>query len=66
MKTKFSVFNKLKVLKALVENQIQKKFKTIRYDACEKYNSKNFNTFYKVNNIVKQTTIQYTYKQNGE
>ncbi len=60
MKTKFGVFDKVKVLKALVENQIGKKFKTIRYDGGEKYNSKNFNMFYKDNNIVKQTTIPYT------
>jgi hypothetical protein len=41
MKTKFCLFDKLKVLKALVENQIGKKFKTIRYDGGEEYNFKN-------------------------
>jgi hypothetical protein len=40
MKTKFGVFDKLKVFKALVENQIGKKFKTIKYDGGEEYNSK--------------------------
>ncbi len=60
MKTKFGVFDKVKVLKALVENKIGKKFKTIRYDGGDEYNSKNFYTFYKENNIVKQTTIPYT------
>ncbi len=64
-KTKFGVFDKLKVFKALVENQIGKKFKTIRYDGGEEYNLKNFNMFYKENNIVKQITIPYTQEQNG-
>jgi hypothetical protein len=52
MKTKFGVFDKLKVFKALVKNQIGKKFKTIKYDGGEKYNLKNFNTFYKENKLV--------------
>ncbi len=31
----FGVFDKLKVFKALVKNQIGKKFKTIKYDGGE-------------------------------
>ncbi len=57
------MFDKLKVFKVLVENQIGKKFKTIRYDGGEEYNFKNFKTLYKENNIVKQITIPYAQEQ---
>jgi len=40
MKTKFSVFDKLKVFKALVENQIKNKIKAMRCDGGGEYNSK--------------------------
>jgi hypothetical protein len=52
-KTKFGVFDKLKVFKALVENRTRKKIKTIKCDGGDKYNFNNFNTFYKENGIVK-------------
>jgi hypothetical protein len=45
MKTKFGVFDELKVFKALVENQTKKKIKTIKYDGSDKYNFNHFNTF---------------------
>jgi len=38
MKTKFDVFDKLKVFKALVENQIEKKIKAIKCDGGREYN----------------------------
>ncbi len=53
MKTKFGVFDKLKVFKALVENQTRNNIKTIKCDGSDKYNFSNFNTFYKENGIVK-------------
>jgi hypothetical protein len=53
MKTKFGVFEKLKVFKALVENQIRNNIKTIKCDGGDKYNFNHFNTFYKENGIVK-------------
>jgi hypothetical protein len=62
MKTKFGVFDKLKVFKALVENQIGKKIKAIKCDGGGEYNLKNFNTSCKENDIVKQTTTPYTPK----
>jgi hypothetical protein len=62
MKTKFGVFDKLKVL---VKNQIGKKFKTIKYDGGEEYNSKSFKMLYEENNIVKQKTIPYAQEQIG-
>jgi hypothetical protein len=62
MKTKFGLFDKLKVFKALVEDQIGKKIKTIRCDGGGEYNFKNFNTSCKENDIAKQTTITYTPK----
>ncbi len=53
MKIKFVVFDKLKVFKALVENQIRKNIKTIKCDGNDKYNFRNFNILYKENGIVK-------------
>ncbi len=53
MKTKFGVFDKLKVFKALVKNQTKTNIKVIICDGGAKYNSKNFNTLCKDNNIVK-------------
>jgi hypothetical protein len=65
MKTKFGVFDKLKVFKASVKNQTKKKIKVIICDGGAKYNSKNFNTLCKDNNIVKQITTPYMLEQNG-
>jgi len=62
MKTKFGVFDKLKIFKALVENQIGKKIKVIKCDGGGEYNFKNFNTSCKENGIAKQTTTPYTPK----
>jgi hypothetical protein len=56
MKTKFGGFDKLKVFKTLVENQIGKKIKLILCDGGGEYNLKNFNAFCKENGIVKWTT----------
>ncbi len=53
MKTKFGVLDKLKVFKALVKNQTKKNIQVIICDGGVKYNSKNFNTLCKDNNIVK-------------
>jgi hypothetical protein len=53
MKTKFSVLDKLKVFKALVENQTRNKIKTIRCDGGGEYKSKFFNAFCKMNDIMK-------------
>jgi hypothetical protein len=47
MKTKFGVFDKLKIFNALVENHIRNKIKVIICDGGGEYNSKNFNTFCK-------------------
>ncbi len=41
------MLDKFKVFKVLAKNQIGKKIKTIKYDEGEKYNLKNFNTFWK-------------------
>jgi hypothetical protein len=65
VKTKFGVFNNLKVFKALVENQIYKCIKVIKCDENWEYNFKNFNAFYKENGIVKQTIAPYMPEQNG-
>jgi hypothetical protein len=62
MKIKFGVFDKLKVFKVLVENQIRENIKVIKCDGGWECNFKNFNTFYKENAIVKQTTIPYISK----
>ncbi len=47
MKTKFGVFDKLKVFNSLVEYQTRKNMKVIRCDGGGEYNFKNFNTFCK-------------------
>ncbi len=47
MKTKFGVFDKLKVFNALVKNHTKKKIKVIICDGGGEYNFKNFNTFCK-------------------
>jgi hypothetical protein len=49
----------------LIENQIRKKIKPIKCDGGGKYNSKNFNTLCKENDIVKEITIPYMLEQNG-
>jgi hypothetical protein len=61
MKTKFSVFDKLKVFKDLVKNQTRNKIKAIRYDGVGEYNSKSFIAFCKKNDIMKYTTTPYTH-----
>jgi hypothetical protein len=53
MKTKFGVFDKLKVFKALIENQIGKKIKAIKCDGGGEYNFKNFNRSCKEDGIAK-------------
>jgi hypothetical protein len=53
MTIKFSVFDKLKAFKSLVENQTRNNIKAIKYDGGGEYNSKNFNAFCKENGIVK-------------
>jgi hypothetical protein len=59
------MLDKLKVFKALIENQIRKKIKPIKCDGGGEYNSKNFNTLCKENDIVKEITIPYMLEQNG-
>jgi len=65
MKIKLGVFDKLKVFKALIENQIRKKIKTIKCDGSEEYNFENFNTLCKENGIVTKITIPYMLEHNG-
>jgi hypothetical protein len=65
MKSKFSVFDKLKFFKFSVENQTRKNIKAIKCDGGGEYNSKNFNAFCKENGIVKYITTPYTQEQNG-
>jgi hypothetical protein len=65
MKIKFNVLDKLKVFKALIENQIKKTIKVIKCDGGGEYNFKKFNTLCKENGIVKEITILYMLEQNG-
>ncbi len=65
MKTKFGVFNNLKIFNVFVKNQNFKCIKVIECDANREYNFKNFNGFFKENGIVKQTIILYVLEQNG-
>jgi len=62
---KSEVINKFKIFKAQVENQLEKKIKTLRTDNGGEYFSKEFNKYLEVNGIIHQHTVPYTPEQNG-
>jgi hypothetical protein len=59
------VFNKFKEYKALVENQISMKIKTLRLDIGGEFVSKKFDNFLHECKIQQQTSAPYTPQQNG-
>lgn len=59
------MFKWFRPFKALVENQIGKKIKTLRTDNRTEYESNEFNDFYRVVDIKNETIVPYTQKQNG-
>lgn len=62
---KSDVFEKFKEFKALVENQLDLKIKTLRTDNGNEYLSNEFRDFLKKSGISHQTTTPYTPQQNG-
>jgi transposase InsO family protein len=65
LKAKGEVFDKFKAYKALVENQISMKIKTLRFDNEGKFVSKKFDNFLHECGIQRQTRAPYTPQQNG-
>jgi transposase InsO family protein len=65
LKAKGKVFDKFKVYKALVENQIDMKIKTLRSDNGREFMSKKFDDFLRECGIQRQTSAPYTPQQNG-
>ena len=58
----FSTFNKWKYL---VENEIGKKLKCIRYNNVGEYCSKEFDSYYSYHDIRKDKTVLGTTQENG-
>jgi hypothetical protein len=65
LKAKGEVFDKFKAYKALVENQIDMKIKTLRSDNGGEIVSKKFDNFLHECGIQRQTSAPYTPQQNG-
>lgn len=65
LKAKSETFSKFKMFKNLVENQTERKIKTLRSDNGTEYRSKEFEKFCEENGIRHQYTTPYTPQQNG-
>jgi transposase InsO family protein len=65
LKAKGKVFDKFKAYKALVENEIGMKIKTLHFDYGGKFVSKDFDNFLHEYGIQQQTSVPYTPQQNG-
>jgi transposase InsO family protein len=65
LKAKGEVLNKFKAYKALVENQIGMKIKTLRSNNGGEFVSKKFDNFLDECGIQRQTSAPYTPQQNG-
>ena len=64
-KHKSEVFDLLKVFRALVENQSERKLKVLRYDNGGEYFKSDFIQYCKYASIHRQHSIPYTPHQNG-
>jgi len=62
LKKKDEVFSWFHHFKALIENQTEKKIKTLRTDNGIEHESNEFHDFYKGNGIKRETTTPYTPK----
>jgi len=65
LKKKDEVFSWFQHFKALIENQTEKKIKTLRTDNGTKYESNEFHDFCKEVGIKRETTTPYTPQKNG-
>lgn len=65
LKTKDEVFNKFKVFKTDVENQIEKKIKILRSDHGGEYTSNEFAMFCEEHSIIHEISAPYSSQSNG-
>ena len=65
IKTKDEAFDKFKLYKAEVENQIDKRIKIIRSDRGGEYFSNEFDAFCEEHRIIHQNSTIFTPQQNG-
>jgi len=63
---KSNVFEYFKEFKSMVEKQIGKCIKILRYDQGGEYKSREFNQYFKINGILQQFTVPHTPQQNGD
>lgn len=62
---KCEAFNKFKIFKTMVENEVGTKLLCLRSDRGGEFNSKEFNDFCATNGVKRQLTAAYTPQQNG-
>ena len=65
LKNKSEVLEKFKEFKCLIQNQLEKRIKTLRKDNGREYTSKEFESFCKEDVIKRELTNPYNPKQNG-
>ena len=65
LKVKNKVFSKFKEYKALVENQTDRKIKTLRSDNGGEFTSKEFKELYKESGLKRELRTPYNPQQNG-
>jgi len=65
LKEKSEAFQKIKTVKIVVENEIGKKLKCLRYDNGGEFTSKEFNLFCENYGIKRQFSVARTPQQNG-
>ena len=65
LKNKSEVFGKFKEFKSFIENQSEKRIKTLGSDNGGEYTSKEFEVVYKEAGMKRELTIPYNPQQNG-
>ena len=65
IKTKDEVYNKFKVYKTDVENQLEKKIKVLRFDRGGEYTLNELKEFCEENGIIHEITPSYSPQSNG-
>ena len=65
LKTKDEVFGKFKEFKALIENHLERRIKTLRTDNGREYTSNEFESFCKEVGIKRELTTPYNPQRNG-
>ena len=65
LRTKDQILEKFKTWKALVENQIDKRIKTLRIDNGLEFCNREFDEFCNTHGIIRHKTVRNTPQQNG-